>query len=952
MIPIIILAQALLALLFVAPARAVFSDEAGVSDWHRKSLGLLKASPAPDLYYAKHQSDHVVARLNSTDGSIVWRKLFSFESSGSESPTLSTNAQTGALSKFFTVGFSGKDTCKLTSFDTNSGSLNWELTVAGECIDSTFANTGATGSSILYSLTKSALYKIDGVTGTVLSYFTPELLHAPFEFVGLSPAGIILEDTSAGSILEYKFPTNQESQSKTHRDPFANAPLVYGPGSLLGYSDSGALVWQEEPKNSPESPAGAILLGSKSVLLDTPASSPVTVAFVGATIVAVIQDQILKAYSSDSLSLLYTIENVILVSCVDAASFAIVKTDSIDIVDAKTGKTVSSRPLSYSPGPTVLTSEYVRYSNGVVEPVGSNKWSRDESLAQIDAALILDYPDNRPVSLDVKEALYEEHANLYVAYGRRLARHANDLAWLVQKVAENPRALLSWSWLTGATDADGEASNNDIYFGFKKYFVAVSQTGRVQALDSTKDGATVWAKDLFSARDEAGAKFLMTVLDETIVIVDPNTNQVVSLNGLTGEILNQAAVSLGDEESIERILELYLPGAEQKSEEDIESASAEERTKVPVLWTSANKLYSLDGSVFTSPLPIYISKTAADKASLVGYRVDGSSLYQSWELNVPSGHVIQNVAARHELDLTVNIGQVLSDRSVLYKYLHKNLLAVTATGPGSLYVYLVDSVTGRILHSKHHDTGAGIDSYTAQENTHLVVGENWIVYTFWSSMPTLGQVIVVWDLYESEIPNERTMAKLNSKQKLESAPYSSFENYAAPHVKSQAYYAPGQHSRITSLGVTRTRYGVTVRDVIAATSRHHILSLPKRGGYLSARRPVDKDPSAAEAAEEGLTRYDSLLGYDAARQVLSHTRQVLGISALLSAPTVLESTSAVVGYGLDIFGTKVAPSGLFDVLTPSFGRSKLLYTLLGMTGLLMYLKPLVGKRKTNNLWGL
>lgn len=934
----------MLALFCVKPVLAVFSDEAGVVDWHRKSLGLLKASPAPELYYSQHKSDHVIARINTTDGSIFWRKLFSFEANGPATPLLLSNYLPENEKGILVVGFSAEETCKLTSFDVTTGSVVWEVTVNGNCIDITFVKDF----NGVYALTSSALYKIGSVAGAVLGQFTPELLHEPIEFAALSASGIILEDTSAGSLLEYKFTEEHSSQVKPHKDPFASSPLVLGPGKVVAYSDDGHTVWEEENKTSGEDiKPPTVHLDSKGELKS---SSPADVFFLNGKVVITVSNTVIQAYSIETSELIYTIDNVGIFSKIDATKFAITKDSNIEIIDIKTGDIVSKQPFDQPI--TLITPSFIQYANGIVKPLSDQfKWTRDESLAHLDAALILDYPDDRKVSLDVKEALLEEHSNIYVAYVRRLSRHVRDLLWLIKKIAENPNALFSWSWLSSASSTDG-TSANDAYFGFKKYFIAISQTGRIQALDSTKSGETVWVKDLLTPRAHGSPKFLVTSLEEKVTVVDPSTNKVITLDGLTGNILEEATVLLESDDSISRILTLYLPGIQTTTEEeDIDSVTAEEKTETSVLLTTSGKLYGLDGQVFSSPVPIYITKTLEDKSALVGLFVNGTSISQIWRFNVPSDHVIQNVASRHELDFTVNIGQVLSDRSVLYKYLHNNLLAITATGPGSLYVYLLDSASGRILHSKHHNTGTGIDKYAVDEYTHLVVGENWIVYTYWSTNPTLGQIVVVWDLYESEISNQRTMAKKNKKGKLESAPYSSFDNFEDPFVKSQAYYIPTQHARVTGLGITRTRYGITLRDVIAATSRNQILSLPKRGNYLSARRPVDRDPTSAEASEEGISRYDSLLPYDPARQVLSHTRQVVRVSTLLTVPTVLESTSIVIGYGLDIFGTKVAPSGLFDVLTPSFGRDKLIYTMAAMTGLALYLKPLVAKRKTNNFWG-
>lgn len=60
-------------------------------------------------------------------------------------------------------------------------------------------------------------------------------------------------------------------------------------------------------------------------------------------------------------------------------------------------------------------------------------------------------------------------------------------------------------------------------------------------------------------------------------------------------------------------------------------------------------------------------------------------------------------------------------------------------------------------------------------------------------------------------------------------------------------------------------------------------------------------------------------------------RQVLGVKSIYSSPALLESTSIVLASGLDLFQTRVMPSGGFDVLPDSFNKFQLVLTILGLT---------------------
>jgi hypothetical protein len=56
---------------------------------------------------------------------------------------------------------------------------------------------------------------------------------------------------------------------------------------------------------------------------------------------------------------------------------------------------------------------------------------------------------------------------------------------------------------------------------------------------------------------------------------------------------------------------------------------------------------------------------------------------------------------------------------------------------------------------------------------------------------------------------------------------------------------------------------------------------------------------------------------------------------------VVESTSLVFAYGIDVFGTRVAPSFLFDILGKGFNKVSLVATVAGLGLGVMALGPYV-----------
>jgi len=68
---------------------------------------------------------------------------------------------------------------------------------------------------------------------------------------------------------------------------------------------------------------------------------------------------------------------------------------------------------------------------------------------------------------------------------------------------------------------------------------------------------------------------------------------------------------------------------------------------------------------------------------------------------------------------------------------------------------------------------------------------------------------------------------------------------------------------------------------------------------------------------------------------------VANVNRILTTPVLLESTSVVFAYGLDLFLTRVAPSGTFDVLSEDFNKVQLVLTIVGLEVAIVVTKPMV-----------
>jgi hypothetical protein len=313
--------------------------------------------------------------------------------------------------------------------------------------------------------------------------------------------------------------------------------------------------------------------------------------------------------------------------------------------------------------------------------------------------------------------------------------------------------------------------------------------------------------------------------------------------------------------------------------------------------------------------------------SIQATRSGGKGTAALWQFSVPAEDRVVSLVPRPVDDPVASIGKVLGDRTVLYKYLSPNLaLLITANDITSSASFIVlDTASGATLFSR------------AQSNVDLtlpiasIMSENWFAYSYTSnSYPDSpkGHHLVVGEMFESLNSNDRGPLGPQSN-------YSSLEKAASPTVLTKTYQIPESISR---LSVTRTRQGITSRQLLAVLADSNaIVGIPYQ--VLDPRRPVARDPTKNEQAE-GLVRYAPVIDFDP-KWYLNHKREVIGVINVIASPALIESTSLIFAYGLDIFGTKLSPSFSFDILGRDFNKFQMLATVAALAVLTFVVGPLV-----------
>ncbi|CAH8825216.1 unnamed protein product [Trichobilharzia szidati] len=380
--------------------------------------------------------------------------------------------------------------------------------------------------------------------------------------------------------------------------------------------------------------------------------------------------------------------------------------------------------------------------------------------------------------------------------------------------------------------------------------------------------------------------------------------------------------------------------------------------------------YCVPAFASSDSTPLHIYTVESQEARLSGYRIllkspNSNSLraVRTWRIQLSSDsssdnkQFIVSAAARPPSEHIYLVGRVLGDRSVLYKYLNPNLIAVVTTGghvsnhTNTVMIYLIDVVVGRILYSAVHRR--------CSEPVSLVHSENWIVYTYYNHKSLRNEVTVI-ELYEPTklsgelcashsipspgqlflsnlIPSWLSTSSSKSDSNSVSSRFSSLfrasdvdgfcgstgENSLVPQVFQQSYIL-STPPRSGAAAVSITDRGITSKNIIFALQKNSLIELPK--SFFDPRRSLDMTP---ELMEEGVHPYAPVLPLSD-QAMISYNQSVMRIRAIRTAPTGLESTGLVFAYGLDVFFTRISPSQTYDLLKEDFDYTAIATVTLGM----------------------
>ncbi|KAG9119129.1 hypothetical protein FRC07_006008 [Ceratobasidium sp. 392] len=579
---------------------------------------------------------------------------------------------------------------------------------------------------------------------------------------------------------------------------------------------------------------------------------------------------------------------------------------------------------------------FLTTSTGAIQLWQGDKehWTRDEALANIKLAALVDLPERKIAS----ELGMSEHRG----FADRLLTHVIAAQNLPQFIVQFAKRFATGSYAVSTLPSSGDLERDA--FGFRKILVVATGHGTLLGVDTAR-GTVAWRRIIgFSSGGPADvAPFKLFVVKSAVegpnpemVLVaerkvrnkDTRVSVVYHFEVLTGRLIGNGRPT-GNQVSDYGVSEAFLVPGESSV---VGVVSTDGKINLyPSKPQALNKLRDNAPSVHLA-LPV--------GSELRGYTVRTSgtaghlSVIETWKkaFTTPATSpdtITSSLSVVHRpVSPIASYGKVLGDRTTLYKYLSPHAAVVLAP---DCAVRVVDLVSGTII----FDSGALSAQGSTCEIPKAAFAENWLVYAYESggNSTDKGTQVVSVELYEGSGKDDKTSSPDTSS-------YS--ESSSRVHAIQQSFLFPYP---IITLGTTATKFGISTRGLLVATSKNQVYELHRR--MLDPRRPMQK-PNAEEQ-EEMLVQYDAILPADT-RRVITHKNQILGIEHIITSPTLLESTSCVLVYGLDLFHTRVTPSGTFDLLGAGFNKAQLVLTIVGLSVAIAVVRPLVARKQLHAKW--
>ncbi|XP_021907584.1 ER membrane protein complex subunit 1 isoform X2 [Carica papaya] len=958
-------------------AFSLYEDQVGLMDWHQRYIGKVKHAVFHTQKTGRKRvvvstEENVIASLDLRHGEIFWRHVLG-----------SNDAIDGmdiALGKYVITLSSEGST--LRAWNLPDGQMVWESILHGSKPSKSLllvpTNLKVDKDSVIFVFAKGCLHAVSSIDGDVLwkkdfateSSEVQQVIQPPdsdviyvLGFVGSSQFDIYYIKAKDGELLKHR--------SSTFSGGFVREISVVSSDMVVALDatrTSLVKVTFHDGEISFQPTFISELLetsSGKAVILPSAVTGMVSIKLNFLTIVLRVTDEG-KLEVVEKISDATAISDAISLSTGQQA-FALVQHEGSKIhVRVKAGHDWNSDLLRESIhldnqrgiAHKVFINNYIRTDRThgfraliVMEDhsllllqQGEIVWSREDGLASI-----IDVTTSElPVEKQGVSVAKVEH-NLFEWLKGHMLKLKGTL------MLANPEDVVAIQALRLKSSEKSKMTRD--HNGFRKLLIVLTRAGKLFALH-TGDGRVVWSLLLLSLRQSESCPCPIGInlyqwqiphqhaMDEnpSVLVVgrcglSSDAPGVVSfVDTYTGKEINSLALV----HSIEQVIPLpFTDSTEQRLHLLIDANNhAHLYPKIPeassIFHREFSNIYYYSVDSDNSIIRGYALKSNCAGEDVDEYCFDTRELW-SVVFPVESEKIIATV--RRKLNEVVHTqAKVIADQDVMYKYISKNLLFVATVSPKAIgqigsaspeeswiIVYIIDTVTGRILHRMTH--------HGSQGPVHAVFSENWVVYHYFNLRAHRYEMSVIEIYDQSRADNKDIWKFVLGKHNL-TVPISS---YSQPEVvtKSQSYFF--SHS-VKEIAVTSTAMGITSKQLLIGTSGDQVLALDKR--FLDPRRSLN--PSQAEKEEGIIPLTDSLPIIP--QSYVTHSVKVEGLRSIITVPAKLESTTLLFAHGVDLFFTRLAPSRTYDSLTEDFSYALLLITIVALVAAI-YVTWILSERK-------
>ncbi|KAG5679078.1 hypothetical protein PVAND_008673 [Polypedilum vanderplanki] len=882
--------------LIISQCNALYEDQIGLFDWRKKFVGKIKfghfdATNADKAIIAT--DENVLAAISSKNGDILWRKVFEKENTRGEIKFLHVTKNSKSVTSyneqnpFDVITVNGYNPILFRGWDMNNGNLIWEWAITP---------TTTNPEESMFFFNEFNIYHVLPVWN---SHIEVTEYHASTGQPTKSTSSMI----SAGWINKDRCVLSSQYFACVVKEQL----LVL---DLLAETNNIRTKALESPATLIKVLRGQdnyIQVGRQVISLDD-----LKIVFENR------DDDEVYIENSNILKLTQSNKNLKITSdeqeVTELNDLPETLDNNLQIITSK------CKPKRENPN-QLACRLLVSTDDGALALIqqGKIKWIREEALTKITAVEFLE------LSLsDAQGAMEEElnnaDADILSSMYRRLHSQYSTVKNIVLQVL-GLGAPPSFSQRAGLVRDD---------FGLHKMMVIMTQSGKLFGIDNVS-GKQHWVKILKNFEGFANGQSAKLLIQRTskyyphpaqcaIIAKDKNTGNGIlyQFNPISGQSIDKGVMNLNFKIQYASLLheqgENFLRGI----------LLVDDKNNVHVLPETSLKqvdgffLYTVNkpSGILTGFLLQYDEKT------------NTANMMPTWTVNLggtDNEQKITHIASKNAIERVHSQGRVLADRSVLYKYINPNLIAVVTEGPDSIHkyilnVYLIDVVSGAVVFSMSHRRAKG--------PVKIVHSENWLVYSFYNEKIRRNEITSI-ELYEGKVQtNSTTWSSLNSPP--------------VPLVERQTYIFS---STIAALRETITEKGITNKHVLMGLETGSVLEMPWM--LLDPRRQSMVPPE--KQREEGIIPYIPELVVQH-ENIINYNQTIARINGIYTAPSGLESTCLVLVYGLDLFVTRVSPSKTFDLLKEDFDYFLISTVLIGLITASYVVKHLAAKKTIKQAW--